>query len=147
MKRFTYFWAVLALITLTAGSSFARGPYDYGGFDKNQNNRMGMFYERQRPAQVAYRTILRASDGIYAGESYANSVKDGKWLMKKSKELYKKANRLYNQKRYRQAADYAVSSMCLSRAVVHVYRANHLVALPKPPNPIMSPKPPKYQAQ
>jgi len=133
MKRFTYFWAVLALIALTAGSSFARSPYDGGGFDKNQNNRSGMFYAQQRSAQIAYRIILRASDSIYAGESYANSVKDGKQLMKKSKEFYKKANRLYNQKKYRQAADYATSSMCLSRAVVNVYRANHLVALPKPP--------------
>lgn len=149
MKRFAYFWAVLALIALTAGSSFARGNYYEGSHNQNRNNmgnmKGGMFYHRQSPAQMAYRIIVRASDAIYVGESYANSVKDGKLLMRKSKKLFNIAKKLYNQKKYRQSSDYALSSMYLSKSVVHLYRANHQIGLPKPPPaPLAPPIPPQH---
>lgn len=132
MKRFVYLWAALALITLTAGSSFARSAYYGEGYHNQQGSRNGMLYA-QRPAQMAYRAILRASNSIYIGKSYANSVKDGKFLMKKSGRYYERAKKLYEHKKYAQATDYALSSMCLNRTIIHIYKANHPIALPKPP--------------
>lgn len=132
MKKFAYFWVALVLIALTAQSSFARGAYYGKDYINHQGKRSGML-NTQSPGLMAYRAILRASNSIYVAKAYANYVKDGKFLMKKSEHYYDRAEQLYKHKKYRQAADYALSSMCINRTILHIYKANHPVVLPQPP--------------
>ncbi len=107
------------------------------GFGSNSQNRhlmgRGMVNQRINSQKMAYRTIVRASNNIYMAKAVANYVKNGKLLFRDAKQYYQKANKLYNKKLYRKAAHYATASLCLSSAVIHIYKADNLIALPKQP--------------
>lgn len=132
MKKLVGILAAMAVMLMVFSSvSFAQGP----GWGTRGGSGYGYYGNRApaNPSSWAYSALVRASNRLTEARGYASSVEDGKTLISKAEKYYNTANSLYNGKNYVQAFDYAIASLGLSRAVIHLYRAKNPTALPSPP--------------
>jgi len=141
MKKLVGILAAMAVMLMVISSvSFAQGPgwgtrggSGYGGYPGCPG--YGYYGNRipANPSSWAYSALIRASNRLTEARGYASNVEDGKTLISKAEKYYNTASSLYNGKNYVQAFDYAIASLGLSRAVIHLYRAKNPTALPSPP--------------
>ncbi|MEA1994903.1 MAG: hypothetical protein U9N18_01925 [Campylobacterota bacterium] len=125
---------VLSNVSFAQGSGWGmKGGSVYGGYPGCPG--YGYYGNRApaNPSSWAYSALVRASNRLTEARGYASSVEDGKTLITKAEKYCNTANSFYKQKNYTQALDYAIASLGLSRAVIHLYRAKNPTALPSPP--------------
>ncbi len=127
--------AVLFVVfTLSTARSYAVGQPGFGmRSGQVAGMRMGMANNINNTQRIAYRSIIRAANSLQMAEAVFKKVENGKILFDNAKKYYNTANKLYDKQNYTQATHYAISSMCLSSALLHIYRAKNPIVLPKKP--------------
>jgi len=139
MKKLVGILAAMAVMLMVISSvSFAQGPgwrggSGYGGYPGCPGYGYYGNVIPANPSSWAYSALIRASNTLTVAKGYASNVEDGKTLIGKAEKYYNTASSLYNGRNYVQAFDYAIASLGLSRAVIHLYRAKNPTALPSPP--------------
>ncbi len=131
MRKVVSLWMAVALIVVFLSAGAFAGDGHYKDFGKSRYTSKAFYMKN--PAMMSYRAILRAANMLPVAEAFAKSVKDGQILYNDAKSYYQKAKELYQQKKYRLSIRYAVASMCLSKAVTSIYKAQNPVQLPPPP--------------
>jgi hypothetical protein len=80
---------------------------------------------------TAYRMIVRAANGLSVAKALSKSIKNGENLYKEAMRYYNISNKFYVNKNFAKSSHYASASFCLSATIMHIYKANNFVQLPK----------------
>ncbi len=132
MRKVVGIWVVAILFAMITVAKAEAGGTNYNSY-KSAKTKHFHSLMMKRPAVMAYRALLRAANTIPIAKAFAKSVENGDVIFSGSEKYYKEAKQAYENREYRKSIQYAMASLCLSKAIVSAYKAENQVQLPPPP--------------